>query len=152
MSSLEVNVGLLKMEFIPQEEDKDAAWEMYIELITRVTTQGLMPEEGDEEAALNSIYELFGITRNIIKNNTRHCQEFMRLAVLILNQRIRPFSSKWHKIKVDQGFSKKNCAEFRQDLEELQVELRKYTAMLGDIIGIESHDFLNMEMRKDDGR
>lgn len=46
-------------------------WDLYVELITRVATQRLEPDEGDEPAAIKSIYELFPLTRETIKRNGR---------------------------------------------------------------------------------
>ena len=78
MTNLKVSAPFLDMEWKPSEPDKDAAWELYIELLTRITTQPLAKEDGDEETALTSIYSLFGITRSIIKSHGRNCQEFTK--------------------------------------------------------------------------
>lgn len=45
--------------------DKDAAWEMYIELLTRCATRKLKDDEGDNREALESLHDLFNITREI---------------------------------------------------------------------------------------
>ena len=138
MSSLKVNVHFLEMEWKPNDVDKDAAWEMYIELITRVATQDLLPEHGDESTALTSIYKLFDITREIIKRKGRHCESFTKLAIIILNQRIRPFTAKWHRLSVQGGFDDAaNRDQFRTELSELQSVLRTYSRMLGDIANVE---------------
>ena len=50
-------------------------------------------EKGDEGAALGSIHELFGLTRDTIKRNGRYCINFTRIAVVVLNQKIRPSAS-----------------------------------------------------------
>ena len=102
MTSLRVKAGFLDMEFKPQDPDRDAAWEMYIELLTRVTTQALPQGHGDEAMALTSMFKLFDITRTIIKK--RHCVEFTKIAIVVLNQRIRPFTAKWHKRSLAGGF------------------------------------------------
>jgi hypothetical protein len=126
------------MDWSPAEADKEAAWELYIELLTRITTQGLKPEDGDEKTALKSIYSLFGITREVIKRHGRDCINLTKLAVVILNQVIRPFTAKWHRIEVSGQFGEKAiCDEFRKELSELQVKLRNYTKMLADIADVE---------------
>lgn len=138
MTSLRISAGFLNMEFNPSDPDKDAAWEMYIELLTRITTQPISNTHGSEEAALNSVYSLFPTTREIIRKKGRQCIEFTKLAVVILNQKIRPFTAKWHKISIEDGFSnKQTCKEFRRELEELQVTLKIYTQMLADMAGVE---------------
>ena len=138
MKSLKIKTPFLDMNWEPKDEDKDAAWEMYIELLTRITTQRLLPNDGDEKTALDSIYSLFSITRNIIKYHGRACFEFTKIAIVVLNQIIRPFSAKWHKLSINGAFeNEEQCLEFRQELKDLQGELRIYTKMLSDIAGVE---------------
>lgn len=144
MTSLKIKAPFLEMEWEPAEADKCAAWELYIELLTRITTQRLTTGDGDEQTALDSVYSMFSTTRIIIKNNGRECIEFTKLAVVILNQKIRPFTAKWHKISVEQGFNEeKICVEFRDELSELQKTLRIYTQMLADMADVE--DLSNIE-------
>lgn len=138
MTSLKITAPFLEMEWNPSEPDKVAAWELYIELLTRITTQSLPEEDGVEQTALDSIYSLFPTTRSIIKENGRECIEFTKLAIVVLNQKIRPFTAKWHKISVKQGFEDSEvCKQFRNELDDLQQILRIYTQMLADISGVE---------------
>ncbi len=138
MTSLKINTTFLEMEWKPQEADKIAAWELYVELLTRITTQPLHEGTGDEETALNSIYSLFTTTREVIKRNGRHCNEFTKIAVVVLNQIIRPFTAKWHKLSIEGAFKDSNhCASFRDELKELQKKLVIYQRMLADLAGVE---------------
>ncbi|CAJ1827560.1 hypothetical protein OPFLODJI_02083 [Aeromonas hydrophila] len=138
MTSLKIKTPFLEMDWNPKDEDKEAAWEMYIELLTRITTQSLSNDSGNEEAALKSVHNLFAITRDIIKKNGRHCITFTKIAVLVLNQVIRPFTSKWHRASIEGAFSDANrCAEFRVELKALQLTLIKYTKMLADMADVE---------------
>ena len=72
-------------------------WALYIELLTRITTQPLPTEHGDEETALDSVYSLFEITRAVIKEHGRDCINFTKIAIVVLNQVVRPFTAKWHR-------------------------------------------------------
>ena len=138
MTSLKINLKYLEMEWQPQTADKDAAWELYIELLTRVATQRLPEEHGDEDTALSSIYSLFELTRSTIKGHKRDCIEFTKLAIVALNQVVRPFTAKWHKRKLIGAFKDAaQCVEFRRELDALQSQLRKYTQMLSDMAGVE---------------
>lgn len=138
MTSLKVSAPFLEMEWNPAEPDKDAAWELYIELLTRITTQPLTKEDGDEKTALDSIYSLFSITRSIIKSHGRDCSEFTKIAIIVLNQIVRPFTAKWHKASVKGELKKSEvCKEFRDDLDEIQAKLRIYTKMLSEMAGVE---------------
>ncbi len=136
MTSLKISAPFLEMEWNPRESDKDAAWEMYVELITRIITQPLPEEKGDEQAALKSIYSLFPLTRDILKKHGRDAQEFAKLAIIVLNQIIRPFTTKWHKLALDGAFEdEERRKEFRKELEELQNKLIIYAKMLADMAG-----------------
>ncbi len=138
MTSLKIKTPFLDMEWKPQDEDKSAAWELYIELLTRITTQPLASEDGNEETALKSVFALFEITRSIIKHHGRHCIEFTKIAVVVLNQIIRPFTAKWHKLSIKGAFKDSDkCEEFRNELADLQEKLRIYARMLADMAGVE---------------
>ncbi len=138
MTSLKIKTPFLDMEWKPQDEDKAAAWELYIELLTRITTQPLQDSHGDEQMALSSIYSLFSITRDVMKNNGRHCIEFTKIAVVVLNQVVRPFTAKWHRLSTKGAFDDpKSREEFRVDLQELQKALHIYSKMLADMAGVE---------------
>lgn len=148
MTSLKIKTPFLDMEWKPQDEDKNAAWELYIELLTRITTQPLDDSHGDEETALKSVFSIFPLTREVIKSNGRHCIEFTKIAIVVLNQVIRPFTAKWHKLSVQGAFSSPNsCIEFRKELIELQSTLNIYTKMLGDMAGVED-DLSELEDKK----
>ena len=138
LTSIKLNLKFAEMEFNMVEDDQTAAWEMYVELITRITTQTLEDGTGDEETALTSIYSLFDATRNILKSKGRQAPIFTKVAVVVLNQIIRPFTAKWHKKKLEGAFSKwGDCEEFREELKILQGELRKYTSLLAEIAMVE---------------
>ncbi len=138
MTTLKINVGFLDMEWKPKDDDKAAAWELYIELLTRIATQPLDIAHGDEKTALDSIHSLFAITRQVLKNNTRNCTEFAKIAIVVLNQVIRPFTAKWHRLSLQEAFDDANrCKEFRDELTALQIVLRQYTKMLADMAGVE---------------
>lgn len=138
MTSLKISAPFLEMEWNPAEPDKDAAWELYIELLTRITTQPLSKADGDEETALQSIYSLFELTRSIIKTHGRDCKEFTKIAIVVLNQIIRPFTAKWHKSLVSDKFKNADvCKEFREELCALQKKLLIYTKMLSQMAGVE---------------
>jgi len=138
MTSLRLNISFLEMDWKPNSADEDAAWELYIELLTRIATQHHTPEHGDEKSSLASIHALFGLTRGILKAHTRDCQQFARIAIPVLNQIVRPFTAKWHRLSLEEAFSDESQRNlFREELRELQGELRKYTRMLGAMAGVE---------------
>lgn len=144
MTSLKLKAGFLETEWKPTDPDKDAAWDLYVELLTRITTRPLPDQHGIEKTALESVHSLFPTTRAILKSRGRQCVEFTKLAIVVLNQIIRPFTSKWHRISISEGFSDpETCLEFRRELETLQGQLVIYAIALADIAGVEDLTELN---------
>ena len=137
LSSLKLKLKFVEAEFEPTQQDEEAAWAMYVQLITRITTQRL--EYGDEKTALDSVYSLFATTREILTNRGRKAPGFTKIAVVVLNQIVRPFTAKWHQLSLaEKAFENpERCTEFRQELECLQDELRKYSALLADVAKVE---------------
>ncbi len=99
----------------PDKQERAAAWEMYVELATRISIAELSPEEGLLREALSSLHSLFGTTREILRKYGpgvagRQIEDaegplivgqpgqlsFGHLAVAILNAVLRPTLAKWH--------------------------------------------------------
>ncbi|MEW8684775.1 MAG: hypothetical protein AB2556_03110 [Candidatus Thiodiazotropha sp.] len=138
MTGLKLNAGFMEMEWQPQDKDRDAAWELYVELLTRTATQQLPDDSGLESSALHSVYSLFDITRNILKHYGRDSIQFAKVAIIVLNQVIRPFTSHWHKMAEQGAFDDtEQCKQFREQLISLQEQLTKYMGMLAEIANIE---------------
>ena len=138
LKNVRLNVGVATATISFQDADKDAAWELYIEMLTRIITQPLPQEAGDEQTVLDSVYALFGITREILRRQGRGTIQFTKVAVPVLNQIVRPFTAKWHRESLAGAFNRDDRrAEFRDELANFQVELRKYSAMLAEIAGVE---------------
>lgn len=138
LSGLKINLGFLETEFAPKDPDRAAAWELYVELLTRITTQSLAPEDGDEKTALDSIYAIFPLTREILRRHGSGCGEFAKLAIPVLNQIIRPFTAKWHRSVLAGAFDNPHsCEKFRTELSQLQTQLRDYTRALAAMAEVE---------------
>ena len=141
---LKVKTPILEMDWEPSDPDKNAAWDLYVELLTRITTQRLSHEHGTEEAALESVHQIFGLTRTTLKEHGRQAENFTRVAIIVLNQVIRPFTAKWHRLSEQEAFDEEaKCVEFRKELSELQDKLRAYTKMLSELADVE--DMTEME-------
>lgn len=82
ITSLKITAPFMEMEWSPKDEDNAAAWDLYVELLTRIATQPIDPSHGDGKTALDSIYSLSPITREILKVHTRESQEFKKTQLL----------------------------------------------------------------------
>jgi len=146
LESIRLSPAGAELEIKFDQGDKDAAWELYIEMLTRIATQPLLSTHGDEATALTSLYNLFPITREILRSRGRKSLQFTKVAIPVLNQVIRPFTAKWHRASLKGVFKKPGqCREFRLELEALQEKLRNYNSMLAHIADVE--DLTNLEER-----
>ncbi|HEY9619358.1 MAG TPA: hypothetical protein V6C78_03270 [Crinalium sp.] len=151
--SLPFGIGSDSHEADPTE--RKAAWELYVELVTRIAVQSLDAKEGLMRESLNSLYSLFGSTREILRAAGPQVGASKNsvggIAIAVLNNGLRPFLSKWHpslqewEAQKAQGVSaqshEKAWAEepvLRQELEALRKDLEAYAEALATIAGVES--------------
>lgn len=145
LEKVKLNLKAIELEVSFQEVDKDAAWDLYVEMLTRVVTQPLPSQSGDEQTALESAYSLFPTTREILRHHGRSSIQFSKVAVPVLNQIVRPFTAKWHKESIAGAFEiESKRRQFRAELEALQEEVRNYNRMLAEIAGVE--DLTDLEV------
>ena len=90
-----------ELTFVVNNDACQVAWKLYIETVTRVSTQSLADEDGFIREALTSLYGLFATTRDILKASRPSVPvsgdpTVEYLAVTMLNRELRPFLSKWH--------------------------------------------------------
>ena len=138
LEKVRLNLAVVGLEMSFEEADRDAAWELYIEMLTRIVTQPLPNSVGDDKTALGSVYSLFPITREILRRRGRSTVKFSMVAIPVLNQIVRPFTAKWHRESLAGAFNDdEKCRTFREELAAVQDELRNYNRMLAEIAGVE---------------
>lgn len=143
---LDFSKVILDKPWKPNRSDRKAAWAMYVEMVTRVITQPLPPDSGDEKAALESVHSLFQSTRDILKEHGKGCNEFPKIAIEILNQQVRPFTTEWHRRSLEGAFeSDAERGRFHQELAVLQETLQGYTRALAKIAKVEDLTNLSEE-------
>ncbi len=156
-----LKLPLIEIEGIwePNENEQQAAWEMYVELITRIAVAELKPGEGLLREALSSLYSLFETTRNVLRKygpgiavpRDAEGLSFGYLAVAILNTVLRPLLSQWHPLLLDyennrektvsileheQNWAK--AADLRQVLNDTRRILISYAGLLAQVAGVPS--------------
>lgn len=97
-------VGEISGVWEPVDSEREAAWELYVELATRISVVELGEDEGLLREALSSLYTVFGTTREILRRYGPAVAPrvapgrltFGLLAVNVLNLSIRPLLSRWH--------------------------------------------------------
>lgn len=150
-------IGKVSGRWKPDADEQAAAWELYIELVTRVAVTGLQPDEGSLREALASLYAIFTITRDVLHKYgpsvARHKAgsdvSFGYLAIAILNYALRPVLAKWHPLLLEYEQSREathpaleyerrweRSEELRLALQETQQVLRNYASILAQVAGI----------------
>lgn len=120
----------------PTDADRALAWDIYVEMRTRITIQSLDDEEGDDIAVLTSIHQLFSIARESMRSHGVQCANTSTLITIFLNDHVREFTTKWHRIsrqdkwENQQGLIHK---EFRTGLKETQKKLKIFASALSHL-------------------
>lgn len=144
----------LEGEWDVDDVQRKAAWEIYVELITRVTVVELKKDEGILREALSSFYSLFNTTREILKRYgptiavPAHKSDITlgHVAVGVLNRVLRPLTAKWHPMLEE--YEKKrlpnisiaehermwnHADELRAEIEKVRTAMIQYADVLSEV-------------------
>lgn len=164
LKKVEVNLGPsflgIKGSWEADESEIRAAWELYVELCTRITVARLEPGEGLLREALTSHYNLFNITRDILRRHGPSVATpkgkdkdlcFGFLAISLLNTVIRPVLAKYHPLLEDHESRKDpngsvfeherrwdRYQELRDKLEEVRRVAIGFANCLAEVAGVKS--------------
>jgi hypothetical protein len=139
----------------PNNAERKAAWELYVELVTRISAVPL--QAGIAREALTSLYALFGQAREILRRYGPEVAEpkpdgeysFGFLTVAMLNLALRPVLSYWHpelqvweagrpvamSVKAHED-AWPRITELRAAVEQTQFVLTTYSSVLGTACGL----------------
>lgn len=146
--------GLGSFEITPNRVEQRAAWSLYVELTTRIAVQPFNLETGSMRSVLDSLYTIFGLTRQILRDAgpdvAQGQNSFGPLAIKILTKGIAPFTTKWHhKLQayessrpsgmsaLEHERSWEHFGQMLKELERLQEQMREYTDVLAQVAGAE---------------
>jgi hypothetical protein len=154
-----VNLGIAELsgEWEPNDVERAAAWELYVELITRISVVPISDDDVLLREALTSLYSIFNTTREVLRKYGPDIAEpkpsgqfnFGYLAVTILNTGIRPLLARWHPAlkrweeQCPPGTSPAahehawpRVDELRADLDKTRQALTDYAAALAIACGV----------------
>ncbi|SBU96122.1 TIR domain-containing protein [Streptomyces sp. Ncost-T6T-1] len=83
----------------PGPVERAAAFDLQVELVTRVGVQPLAPGQGSLREALNSLHSLFSTTREVLHRVATETTTPLTLPAIasnLANRHLRPFLSNWH--------------------------------------------------------
>lgn len=152
-------IGGIQGTWSPDENEQSAAWEMYVELVTRISVVELQPDEGLLREALSSLYLLFDTTRKILRKygpsvarpKNSGDLSFGYLSVAILNTILRPVLSKWHPLLLHYEITRidststiehernwKDAPQLRQELNSARSVLVDFANLLAQVAEVPS--------------
>jgi hypothetical protein len=134
-----------------------AAWELYVEIITRISVEELKPNEGLLREVLSSLYAIFGETRKVLRKYGPSIAipkgegnlSLGTIAVKMLNSALRPVLAKWHPLLLsyenirkpgvsppDHEAQWERNDELRKVIKELQEIMKQYSLLLAKAAGV----------------
>ena len=129
----------------PNAAERAGAWDLLVELVTRITVVGLKPDEGTLPAALRSYADLFAAGRVALQRHgpevASHRRGELSLATIVahlLNRVIRPVTAWWHPQVTD--LSEEDAARLRATLSALSTLVVQYAIVLAE--GCEAAEFV----------
>ncbi len=153
--SVSLPFGMGGAEWEADSTERRAAWSLYVELVTRIAIQPLEEDQGLLRETLNSLYQLFPTTREILKEagpSVGASQVSVGgIAIHVLNNGLRPLLAKWHPLlqaweaqrpptlspkEHEQNWSEE--PHLRTALELLREDLEQYAKALEVIAGVKS--------------
>lgn len=146
-------VDAAEIELVIDRRQRQAAWELYIELTTRIATQEIKLDHGLVREALTSLYSLFASTRQILRAAGpavgARTDSVGGIAITVLNKGLRPFLAKWHpQLAAHEALRQPGTApgawerqwseeaRLRGELEKLRSELNQYANALAEMAGV----------------
>ena len=118
----EINLGFTKIKIRQNDYYSGVLWNVLVELSTRIIFNKLEEDTGKSKAALDSVYKCFTLIREELSKKFPGNVVF-HLVLSLLNNRLRPFLAKWHKLS-DRLAENDIDKHFRNDLVKLQEEIK----------------------------
>lgn len=150
ISEAEIATPGAKVKVTSTGSQRRAAWVLCVDLATRIVTQDMADENGDDGVALDSLYKFFQLARKTLsETQPRPAADGYTVesyVILVLNRDLRPFLSRWHplwdtwhKANPEKLSKEWEChAAFRADLRGLQKKARQVAAGLAEIAGFQN--------------
>jgi hypothetical protein len=144
-------VEIQGLKFTSAGAQRRVAWRLFVEMATRIATQPMRDEDGNDGIALESLRKLFDLTRTAVSEMqltpSTSGDTIETYALDMLNNDLRPFLSKWHPLwddfvkigKVDSQIWPEH-KRFRDELRYLQGKIESRARGLATIAGVKNTD------------
>lgn len=141
---------LSELRFVVTKDTKKVAWKLFVETVTRVSTQPLADGTGLLREAMTSLYGLFQVVRDTLKETLPspvqgRAPTVEQLAITMLNLELRPFLSRWHPElrqweQANPGADEAGWpagAACRRELAQVQSRIRGYAVGYARLAGVD---------------
>lgn len=130
-----------------EHANKVAAWDLYVELMTRVVYSNSDIEAGKEHMMIARVQSFSHSAFEILKNHGKGCRPCAKLIFKLFDKVLRPFNEKHYKRDEKNSvvspkerdayfrFLVSRNEEFRKDFAELQEAVKPYIKQLAEIGG-----------------
>jgi hypothetical protein len=145
--NLPFGLGGLEQTWEPDDDERRAAWELYVELATRIATVPLDRDKGLAREALTSLYTLFDSTRAILRRYGPGIAQpkidggasFGTLAVTVLLSTWHPMLQDWEeqrpadvtRVAWEQQWER--ISELRTAVDDVRATVEQYAALLAEV-------------------
>ena len=145
-------IGGISGTWQPDKSEINAAWALYVEMVTRAPLGDIVLSDGSVRKTLTSPYSLFESGRGILrrygpgvaKPKRGKKLSFGYLAVWMLNLVLRPLLTKWHPElqaweSANPGIADKEWPDrcnFLEALADTREQLNQYAALFADVADV----------------
>jgi hypothetical protein len=145
--------GWVSVTLEPNDIERQAAWKLYVELATRIGSRPFDRSTGSARAALESLYGVFTLTRDILREAgpevARTDNSFGPLAIRFLTEALAPLLLRWNQplreyeaqrkpeISIIQHEHQWDCyADMCKSFDDIRPTIQGYVDALAAIAGV----------------
>lgn len=137
----EMGIGSAKLTFKPNNDDRQIAYKIWVELSTRKIGIPIDLEHDVISEVYDSWYGFFSVTRELIKDipvsKIQHesTQKVVKLSIAVLNEGLRPHLTTWQ-ARFRHWYEKRLKKEDEFDPQAIQAEYPKFSDLKADMLEV----------------
>ncbi len=137
----EMGIGSAKLTFKPNNDDRQIAYKIWVELSTRKIGIPIDLEHDVISEVYDSWYGFFSVTRELIKDipvtKIQHesTRKVIKLSIAVLNEGLRPHLTTWQS-RFRHWYEKRLKKEDEFDPQAIQAEYPKFNELKADLLEV----------------
>lgn len=137
----EMGIGSTKLTFKPNNDDRQIAYKIWVELSTRKIGIPIDLEHDVISEVYDSWYGFFSVTRELIKDipvtkiQNESTRKVIKLSIAVLNEGLRPHLTTWQ-ARFRHWYEKRLKTEDDFDPQAIQAEYSKFNELKADILEV----------------